>query len=343
MLARSRQLFEQARNRAGTTDVYLRLAGSTVRLCFAGPGLLPLLRALSHLVVDPVASVDATFCLLDGASTEVKMPSLIEFEAGSTYAHRFGFTRRGDLRGFSGDGFEAAFNYEARALSLWDGRQCQGFYLTPDARRLPSYELSSPLRTLFHWCFGQLGGQLIHSAALGTTAGGVLLAGKGGSGKSTTSLACLTAGMGFAADDYCLLEAEDPWVSSLYASAKLSWDNLDRVPLAQCALDTNLAPDRDGKAVYYLYEHWPALMARRLPVRAILLPRVGDGAHTTCREVGAREGLQALALSTMAQLPGAAAGSLSRIQRFLAQASCYELRLGTDMDEVVSTIAGFIR
>ena len=47
---------------------------------------------------------------------------------------------------------------------------------------------------------------LLHAAAVGDADGVVLLVGNGGSGKSTTSVVCSQAGLGFLADDFCLLE-----------------------------------------------------------------------------------------------------------------------------------------
>ena len=57
----------------------------------------------------------------------------------------------------------------------------------------------------------------------------MLLAGKGGSGKSTTALVCLHSSLVYAGDDYCLLATDDgPYVFSLYSTGKLNPDDVYR-------------------------------------------------------------------------------------------------------------------
>ena len=61
--------------------------------------------------------------------------------------------------------------------------------------------------------------------------GGVLLAGKGGSGKSTTALTCLNSELQYVSDDYCVVVAQpSPFAYNLYCTAKVRADNTHRVP-----------------------------------------------------------------------------------------------------------------
>ena len=79
------------------------------------------------------------------------------------------------------------------------------------------------MRTLFHWLMELYGRQLIHAAAVGTDIGGALIVGKGGVGKSTTSLASLAAGLRFVGDDYVIVGFDPhPTAWSLYCTAKVS-------------------------------------------------------------------------------------------------------------------------
>ena len=87
-----------------------------------------------------------------------------------------------------------------------------------------------------------------------TASGGVLIAGKSGSGKSTTTLACLTSGLLYAGDDYVLADvAAEPYVHSLYSTAKLVPDNCDRFPQLRPLVSN---PDKldEQKALIYLRE-----------------------------------------------------------------------------------------
>ena len=141
------------------------------------------------------------------------------------------YTRRGDVRGFNNDRICTAYNWSAAALSMLDKRNSLALYWTYDTRKLPSYETSAPLRTILHWWMNHHGLQFVHSGAVGTSRGGVLLAGKGGTGKSTTVLSCLNSDMLYVSDDYCLISVDPvPYAYSVYSSAKLNADNIQRVP-----------------------------------------------------------------------------------------------------------------
>ena len=69
-----------------------------------------------------------------------------------------------------------------------------------------------------HWAAGILISQWagtagllpVHGAAVGVNGRGVLLAARGGGGKSTLAAACLLSGMDYVADDYVLVSAEGP-------------------------------------------------------------------------------------------------------------------------------------
>ena len=59
-----------------------------------------------------------------------------------------------------------------------------------DASRLPPWERACPLRALLTWWAAPERLLMAHGAAVGSGEGALLLAGPGGSGKSTTALAC---------------------------------------------------------------------------------------------------------------------------------------------------------
>ena len=69
------------------------------------------------------------------------------------------------------------------------------------------------------------------AAAVGQAAGGVLLVGAGGSGKSTCALSCLTSDLLYAGDDYVAVELRpEPRVLSLFCSGKLEPDHAALLP-----------------------------------------------------------------------------------------------------------------
>ena len=183
----------------------------------------------------------------------------------------------------------------------------------------------------------------MHGGAVGMRDGGVLLAGKGGSGKSTTVLTCLRSDLLYLADDYCLVSTDPvPYAHSLYCSAKLDPDNLHRVPHLMQDLSNR---DRltTEKAVFFLFEHWPQKIVSGFPIRAVLLPRIVGGTTTRLRPATPMEGLKALALSTMSQLAGAGLPSLQIMHTLVNRIPCLHLELGTDLAQIPDVISGLLR
>ena len=122
-----------------------------------------------------------------------------------------------------------------------------------------------------HWWSAGLGLQLVHGAAVGTEAGGVLLIGRSGAGKSTQALACVGSSLGYAADDYCLVEI-GPAVRghSLYGSGKANAASIAMLPhLAEAFRASPI--DFQGKSIIFIAEHAPEAILRCFPLRAIVL------------------------------------------------------------------------
>src|SRR5437764_8660463 len=134
---------------------------------------------------------------------------------------------RCEIAGYNNERFRTVYQPVSGLFSFYDADRQIGLWWTQDYDRLPLYERAAPFLFLFHWwhslsCDDSC---LLHAAAVGTSdRGALLLAGRGGSGKSTTAVACLLDGWWrYLADDYCVvrLGPEIPTVHSLYCSAKL--------------------------------------------------------------------------------------------------------------------------
>ncbi len=120
------------------------------------------------------------------------------------------------------------------------------------------------------------GKQLIHAAAVGTEAGAVLITGRSGSGKSTTSLAALRGGLYYLGDDYVVVGLEpEPTVYSLYSTAKLNADQVGNLPEFATHVSNEHALDEE-KAVMFLQDVAAQQIRTELPLRAILVPRIQD-------------------------------------------------------------------
>jgi hypothetical protein len=329
--ARLCEQFAEAEVAAGGALVRdFAIAGFRVRLGFAGSALVSRITpALAHLARPPGEAPAITVHLWDSASTGTTMPppawGLDDFVA------------RGQIRGFGEGRVFAAFHHGAGALSMLDVDANVGLFWSRDATALPDYERAAPLRALLAWSMERRGRHLVHAAAVGTARGGVLIAGRGGSGKSTTALLCADAGFHYVGDDYVLLDGgPPPVVHSVYRTAKLDTDQVDRLPrLAPLVAN----PDRPGgdKALVFIDAGFAACV-ESLPLRAILLPRVTGRPRTTVRTVSPAAALIGLAPSTIFQQPGAGTTVLGSLGEFVQRLPAYALDLGTDLAEIPRVI-----
>lgn len=198
------------------------------------------------------------------------------------------------------------------------------------AHNLPAWEQATPFRRVLHWWAADQGLQLVHAAAVGYAAGGVLLVGRSGSGKSTTALACMEAGLQFAGDDYCLLASgEPPWVHGLYLSGK--GDTRTAALLPGLSASFASSPLRmDGKSIVFADEFRPAGVCAGFPLRGIVVPRLTGESGSGLAPIRPAEALRALAPSTLLQMPGRRAGGLARLAAIVHRLPARELRLGSD-------------
>ena len=327
------ELFKSSQQVTGSVERSYIIGGYHIQLSFSGVALLSLTKALEHLASADHSTPDLTICLWDSESTGQRMIRRPWQEDD--------FLARGVIQGYNTDRIYTAFQHGSGAVSVLDKERNLAVFWAPD-HRLPYWEHGSPLRTILHWWLLSQGLQLVHAAAVGNSSGGVLIGGKGGSGKSTTALACLESNLFYVGDDYTLLGLDSgPVVHSLYNSAKLESHHLQRFPalLSKVANKERLA---DEKALLFVSEHDPSRVAKRLPLRAILLPRVTGHAETRLKRVSVALTLAALAPSTIFQLPRAGSEAFKFLATFARQLPCFSLEAGTDLSTIPPVIEGLL-
>lgn len=322
----------------GPVDRFYAIGGHVVRLRFAGPALVPAITpALKHLSVEPVPEPALTVCLWDSASTHTNMPPP-PWSADDYIA-------RGEVRGYNDGPIRTAVDIGAGMLSMLDKERDLGVLWIRDAARLPYYVSGAPLLMILHWWVQDQGLLLVHAGAVGTPKGGVLFGGKGGSGKSTTALACLGSKLLYASDDYCLLSAHPPhhapYVSSLYNTAKLDAGAMQRFPRLAASVCNRKSLDTE-KALLFLHENYREKIVRGFPIRAILLPKISGRRNTALKPISAVSGLKSLAPSTIFQLSGAGHSEFQSLARIVKQVPCYSLELGTDISTIPDVILGLL-
>jgi hypothetical protein len=253
------------------------------------------------------------------------------------------YAARGEIAGFNNSKIQTSLDLGTGVLSMFRRDVNTGIFWIRDARHLPYWESGAPLRMILNWWLTEYKIQLLHASAVGTQEGGVLLAGKSGSGKSTSALACLDSCLKYVADDYCLLATEPvPFVHSLYSSAKINAADRFRFPYLSSAL-SNVERLGQEKALYFFHEHFPEKISRGFPLKAILIPQISGATETKVSIVSPAVALRALAPSTIFQLSGAGDAAFRLIAAVARKIPCYRLALGTDFSGIPRTILNVIR
>ena len=197
-----------------------------------------------------------------------------------------------------------AFYHDAPSGQIFDPETATGVFSLPDPTGIPPWETGSPMRLFLHWAHARNGRRLTHAAAVGVDGAGALLAGASGSGKSGTALACLLHGLRCAGDDYVVVDADE----DITAHAAFRIFKQDAEGLQRAGLDGTKGrwgvTNWHGKYEFDAMNLSPTGFARRMPVRAILLPRIAHLPRTRIEPVAPSAAALALAPSAVFQLPG---------------------------------------
>jgi NAD dependent epimerase/dehydratase family len=327
----------------GYTDRFYCIAGQTLCLRFAGTALIPYVTAFSHLEISPILDPDLTVHLWDEESTHIPIPVppwSVKVDDSLTVPQTHLLEATGTVVMVNGDRIRAGFYPETQNVILLARDRNLAFYCLKDVRQLPYFEPGSPLRLILHWWLNDRSMQMVHAAAVGTPEGGVLLVGKGGSGKSTSALACLDSELFYAGDDYCAIANHPvPYIYSLYHTAKLKSriDFQQRFPQLLSKV-SNFDRLETEKAILFLNEYYPKKIISGFPLRSILMPRVTGCDRTQLHRASAMQMLRAIAPSTLIQLAGTSQSNLTFLADLVKQVPCYILEVGKNIETIPNVI-----
>ncbi len=325
-----------------------RIASQRIQLHIGSPALEPLLttslrhRSLPALAADEASpAADLHLYLWDSARSGWPAPPSPPAWLRGSITDRF--PCHGELPEGNREGIRCSFNLWPHTLQLLDGAAGHGFFWIEDAERLRIHEQAAPLLRLLSWWIAGRGGALLHAAAVGTAAGGLLVAGAGGRGKSTTALLALCAGLHYAGDDYSLVTAgEPPRAHGLYGSAKLkTMADLQRFPaLAGCVV--NPSPRPGDKVLLQLAGSFPEQLGDGFPLRAVLIPQIDAEGPARLEPLSPTAALAAAAPSAIAQLPGTAREAFQLLGHLVRQLPCFLLRTGAEPAAIPSLLAAWL-
>ncbi len=324
-----------------TTKRFFTVCDQTILLQFAErTSVDSLTAALEHLVITQTTSPDLIITVADCISTGREMfpPEILSsgvVPEGDSQTNPALFLRTPNVY-MSIEPLTGRFN-------LLDVEHRRGLFWLSSPSHFAQRDRSQPFRAILYWWMRQQEYYLVHAAAVGTHKGGVLIAGKAGSGKSTIALACLGSKLHFASDDHVMVGMHpQPFVYSLYNSATLSRNYLKQnLPHLSVASKQHDEPG-DGKELLSVHRSHPRRVIHGFPLRAILIPKITGLPGTTAERASSAESLAALAPSTILQLPGAGQEEFKWIARLVQQIPTYRLNVGTDLHEIPPSITGLL-
>jgi len=328
--------FADAARRAGWRSFRLGIAGRIVRLDFAGEALAAMIAPVFAHLADPQPAREANLVLRvwDWGETGVPLPPR------PWTPEQEGVQGRVALA----DGYAALVDGGGVQIWLLDRAGGRGIVWFRAASDMPYWERIHPLRQFLEAWGNALGMQMMHAGAVAFDAApGALLIGAGGSGKSTTVLACLEAGARTAGDDYVLVDAggvgRKPAAHSLYGTMRLYESHVRRFPSLMPEHDS-VAPGHDGtpKLTAYVSRRRPDRFAETLPIAAVLMPRVGSGAASRVVRESGGAALFALAPNSLKQLDPTSRAAFQRMALLCKSVPCWRLELGTEIAGIAAAV-----
>lgn len=177
---------------------------------------------------------------------------------------------------------------------------------------------------------------LLHAASVGYEGTGVLVVGRGGRGKSTFAVSCLTEGLDFVSDDYTLITSS----GKLYAMPLYSCVG---VRVDMCEKLTGLGQPSTTVLGKPLFEIPGEQYCKKLNIKAIIMPLVAGDDEPSIYPTQKNSAMAQLIGSTITQLESRHDTELiQQMSSRLAHLPVYEMRMSTDLSKNPAFLREFI-
>ncbi len=177
---------------------------------------------------------------------------------------------------------------------------------------------------------------LVHAAAVGYNGTGVLVVGRGGRGKSTFAVSCLTEGLDFVSDDYTLLTASGQLEAMpLYTCVGLRQDMWKKLPQLGDPSAMVL-----GKP---LFEIPGSRYCPHMKIAAIVMPLAAGDEEPSIYPIPRSNAMAPLVSSTASQLEFRHdTAMIQKLSARLLGLPVYEMRMSTDLSKNPAFLRSFI-
>lgn len=300
-------------------NLHARIADRIVLFRFANRTLMEqIVPPFTHLLSPTEESKEATLTVLlwDAVSSGIALPDCpVELEE---------FADRGVMHGLLGTYGDGVFQY-------FDAQRALAVFFVAD--RVPQWARKCPLLHIFGWWAASQNMLLTHAGVVGKDGKGVLLLGKGGSGKSSTTLAAILSGFSLVSDDYVLLENFTS--HSLYCTSSIEYEDAMKFQqLSDCKAPKGW---KDRKLCLQLMPRFQEQLVSRLKLVAAVALRVSDQ-QPILRPLPKARALLALAPSTLLQATHPDQAALSTMSELLKKLDTYTLNLSRPVGNALAEL-----
>ena len=335
-LSQSQAILDRALQKSLTvsTRLYVKMAGWNVELISPSQSYAAMCeRALLGVSKTKPRKIDFTIIAADAALTKFAMPMPITIGG-------LPMRERECLR--IEHGVQNATLASPHIIQLFDERRKLGVQLTCDEGQLPPWEPGSVLKSFTYWIALQNKMFMQHAGTLSNGSKGLLLVGRGGSGKSGTVLAGLCDGLKSCGDDHVLVEfAETLKARSIYAIMKQDQAGFERCNLFSAEI-SNLKRNWQNKIEIRPEIIGLPAIEPQCSINAIVFPRVEANVKSSFKEVTIRDVSDGLVLSNQVEGPGSLSQSIANSLRLFRSAPIYRLSLGSDAKHVAQTLRSLL-
>jgi len=284
-------------------------------------------RPFSHLRTDATTKFEPqlTIDLWDENETKIRRQTDSTIDGGEWYA----YTETSPENRFFTERLPNAFTCMDRQVNRVIGSIAW-------SDQIFIYERARPLsRMLLEWHNDQKI-QIIHGGLVSRNGQGVLFAGRSGSGKSTSALACYCGGFQFLSEDFVGLERQQDgsfWGHSIYNSVFLETEHLTRFPTLQ-PYTLPFGHRVERKSGVILSQISPERLERVAPITVLIYVHVTNNPGARIRSASKAEALLALGPSSLFQIPSRGRNTFTKLTELIESVPTYCLETGEDLQSI---------
>lgn len=222
-------------------------------------------------------------------------------------------------------------------LTAVDREKCLGVVWYPAATALPSWEKARPLIHAFKALFPVSRLMPVHGAAVAFGERGILIAGGGGAGKTSMSLACVEAGWRYVGDDCVLVGGAPLRAFNLFRSARLREEMFTRLPHSLTATYT-ISTDSGEVRAELDVGRLPSVVIGDTNVNVIVVPCRRGSSGVAIGRLRASVMMRELTVQSLNQLPGDPVMTHEFIAQALCGVPCFSVDPGSVLGDVPAAL-----